>query len=82
MSEIEKLLTPEDISAACGVSKPTVMGWIHEEDPEKRLPSSRLGVRIFIKPEDFSAWLDRNRTRGKAACRSVRHGNKAQATES
>ena len=62
---ITEMLTLSDICRITKVSSPTALNWIHDEDPEKRLLSSRLGGKIMVRPEDFDNWLVRNRTAGR-----------------
>jgi hypothetical protein len=70
------LLTPADIVRITGFSRPTVMAWLHEADPSKRLRSFRPGggARIVVAEQDFVEWLKRNETarHGKAQYRATK----------
>ena len=73
----EEFLTVHDICRRLRLSKPTVLELIHHVDPERRLVSSRVGIQLRVRRDDFEDWLRRNRTRGKAAVRSTRKCERA-----
>ena len=68
-----RYLSRRDIARITASSLPTVDAWIHHEDEAKRLPSFRPGdgVKILVGLGEFTAWLDRNRTCGKAEVRQI-----------
>jgi len=69
-----RFLTRHKIAQWTGASLPTVDRWIHDPDPETRLPSYRPGgsVKIVIREDEFLEWLDRHRTTGPIAIRATR----------
>ncbi len=73
-------LTVAEIAKRLKLSRPTVLSFVHHKDPEKRLKSSRLGISLRVRVEDFEEWLRRQGTRGKAEVRNTAGRRKAAAT--
>lgn len=67
-----KLLSVAEVCEILRTSRPTVHQWLHAEDPDERLPSLRIGIRIWIREDEFLAWLDRHSTSGKASIRQTK----------
>ena len=61
-----KFFSRRQIAEFTGLSLPTVDGYIHHEDPERRLPATRVGIRVIVAEDDFLEWLKRNRVEGKS----------------
>ncbi len=68
----DEFLTRQDIARLTRSCLPTVDGFIHNQDPDLRLPSFRLGVKVLVRRDDFDAWLERQRLTGKAEVRRTR----------
>ena len=57
--EAKKYLTPKDIEQKLGLSHSTVSKLINT----KGFPATRIGRSIFVKAEDFEAFMDTYRTK-------------------
>ena len=57
MTEVERWLSVEEISAHLGVSKETIYRWLEKKNKKRRIPANRIGRLWKFKASDVDAWI-------------------------